>query len=760
MANRSNISIPNWVHRVNQNRALMVPIGLVSLLGVIIVPLPPIVIDLLLTANLALAALILLTTIFVESPLDFSVFPSLLLFTTMFRLVLNIATTRMILTADAATPGEATAVAGKLIQSFAEFVAGSQPIVGVILFVILIIIQFVVITKGATRISEVAARFMLDGMPGKQMAVDADLNAGLINEQQARERRETIQHEADFHGAMDGASKFVRGDAVAGIIITLVNIVGGLAIGMFMKNWSFGEAMMTFTKLTIGDGLVSQVPAFLIAMAAGLIVTRSSSRSDLNTELTQQLTGKSAAMGITASFLAALAFTPLPTVPMFAMALVAAGLAYNASRQKKQVAQQVERKQKQAEQTQEPEPIEQAMQVDALELEVGYGLVKLVDTTQGGDLLEWITKTRRQLAVELGVVMPPVRIHDNMQLQPNDYYLKIRGNTVAQGQVYPGQYLAMDGGLASPGSADQLQGRHTVEPAFGYKAVWIDPGQKQRAETLNYMVVAPSLVLTTHLSEVVKSHADEMLSREETNNLITQMREKAPKLCDEVLGKPAATDPPLVRAGELQKVLQSLLRERVPIRDMETVVETLGDWATRTKDLDVLTEYVRNALRRTICGQYVVEEPADPLAGSEGGAMTSKLYCVSLDPALEDQINGYIERSAEGTSMAMPPQVANKITSGIIGEANRLIQNGRHPVILASPQVRAQVRKLIEPHLPSAAVLGYNEISKGVVVESLGMVPLDPPAAAPQQMPAADNMPGAAPAPATDSTPSQPVGAI
>ena len=720
------ISVPGWVLKLNENRALLVPMGLVSLLAVIIVPLPPIIIDLLLTANLALAALILLTTIFVESPLDFSVFPSLLLFTTMFRLVLNIATTRMILTADATTPGEATAVAGKLIQSFAEFVAGSQPIVGVILFVILIIIQFVVITKGATRISEVAARFVLDGMPGKQMAVDADLNAGLINEQQARERRETIQHEADFHGAMDGASKFVRGDAVAGIIITLVNIVGGLAIGMVMKGWSFGDAMMTFTKLTIGDGLVSQVPAFLIALAAGLIVTRSSSRSDLNSELTQQLTNRSAALGITAGFLAALAFTPLPTVPMMGMSMVAAGLAYNGLRKSKQKEEQDQRTTQRAEQAKEPEPIEQVMQVDLLELEVGYGLVKLVDTAQGGDLLDWITKTRRQLAVELGLVMPPVRIHDNMQLQPNDYYIKIRGNIVAQGQVYPGQFLAMDCGLASPGSAEQLQGLYTVEPAFGYKAVWVDPGQKQRAESLSYMVVAPSLVLTTHLSEVVKTHADEMLSREETNNLVTQLREKAPKLCDEVLGKAGATETPLLRSGELQKVLQNLLRERVPVRDLEVVIETLGDWATRTKDLDVLTEYVRNALRRTICGQFVVQEPVDPLAASEGGEMKNRLYCVSLDPALEDQVNSYIQRSAEGTSMTMPPQVANRITTAILGEANRLVQAGRHPVILASPQVRAQVRRLVEPHLPSAAVLGYNEISKGVEVESLGLVQLEP----------------------------------
>lgn len=720
-----NITIPNWVHKVNENRGLLVPIGLVSLLAVIIVPLPPMVIDLLLVANLALAALILLTTIFVDSPLDFSVFPSLLLFTTMFRLVLNIATTRMILTADASSPSEAMLVAGKLIQSFAEFVAGSEPVVGVILFVILIVIQFVVITKGATRISEVAARFMLDGMPGKQMAVDADLNAGLINEQQARDRRETIQHEADFHGAMDGASKFVRGDAIAGIIITVVNIVGGLAIGMALKGWSFGESVEVFTKLTIGDGLVSQVPAFLIALAAGLIVTRSSSRSNLNDELTQQLTGKAPALGITSGFLAMLAITPLPTVPLLVLSLAVAGLAYRAAKiGQKEVDREREQAQ-QAEVRKEPEPIEQAMTVDALQLEVGFALVKLVDTAQGGDLLERVSSGRRQLATELGLVMPPVSIRDNVQLPPNEYRLKIRGNTVATGKVYPGQYLAIDHGIASPETNGEPTGIRTVDPTFGMPAWWIDPGQRQRCESLNYIVVEASMVVTTHLMEVVKSHADELLSREETNNLITQLREKAPKLCDEVLGKVGATDPPLIRAGDLQKVLQNLLSERVPARDLESIVETLGDWGTRTKDLDVLTEYVRNALRRTICGQYTVQEQTDPLDAPESAKMVDKLYCVSLDPAIEDQINGYIQRSTEGTTMTMPPAVANKITSAIMSEVDQLVRNGRHPVILASPQVRGQVRRLIEPHLPNAAVLGYNEVCKGVEVESVGLVQVE-----------------------------------
>jgi flagellar biosynthesis protein FlhA len=721
--------MPLWVQRVNANRGLMVPIALISLLAVIIVPLPPMIIDLLLVANLALAALILLTTIFVDSPLDFSVFPSLLLFTTMFRLVLNIATTRMILTAGAddtiATTDEAMSVAGKLIQSFAEFVAGSEPVVGVILFVILIVIQFVVITKGATRISEVAARFMLDGMPGKQMAVDADLNAGLINEQQARDRRDTIQHEADFHGAMDGASKFVRGDAIAGIIITIVNIVGGLAIGMVLKDWSFGESVEVFTKLTIGDGLVSQVPAFLIALAAGLIVTRSSSRANLNSELTDQLTGKAPALGITSGFLAMLALTPLPTLPLLVLSGAVGAIAWRSMKAKQKVEETQVQEAAKADTPKPPEPIEQAMAVDALELEVGYALVKLVDTTQGGDLLERVSHGRRQLATELGVVMPPVSIRDNVQLAPNEYRLKIRGNVVAAGKAYPGQFMAIDHGIAAPREDGVPLGMATLDPTFGMPAWWIEPGQRQRAESLNYIVVEPSMVVTTHLMEVVKAHAEELLSREETNNLITQLREKAPKLCDEVLGKTGATEPPLIRPGELQKVLQNLLRERVPVRDLETIVETLGDWATRTKDLDVLTEYVRNALRRTICALYTKQEQEDPLAAPETAKMVEKLYCVSLDPAIEDQINSFIQRSTEGTSMTIPPAVANKMTNAMLTEIDRLTSSGREAVILASPQVRAQVRQLIEPHLPHAAVLGYNEVCKGVQVESVGLVHLD-----------------------------------
>ncbi|MCC7407136.1 MAG: flagellar biosynthesis protein FlhA [Phycisphaeraceae bacterium] len=708
--------LPAWLNRVGRYQAFFVPVAIVALLAVIVVPLPTFLMDLLLTLNVAMASMILLTTIFVQSPLDFSVFPSLLLVTTLFRLVLNIATTRLILGAEAETAEAASGVAGKVIEAFARFVSSGNLVVGFVLFVILIVVQFVVITKGATRISEVAARFTLDAMPGKQMAIDADLNAGLINEAEARKRREMIAQEADFYGAMDGAGKFVRGDAVAGIIIVLINIIGGLAVGVLEKGWTIGQSLDVFTRLTIGDGLVSQLPAFVISLAAGLIVTRSSGRQDLGTSIASQLTSRWRALAITSGFLTALSFTGLPAMPLLALAAVTGGLAYAARKgetQKQVVAAQAAA----AASKPAPPPVEQVMAVDAMELEVGYALVKLVDTSQGGDLLDRISLVRRQLATEMGLVMPPVRIRDNMQLQPHDYQIKIRSNAVGKGAVYPGQHLAMDSGLAS----EPLQGRRTREPAFGLAATWIDPGQKERAEALSYTVVDAASVLVTHLTEVVRNHAHELLTREETANLIEQLKGKSPKLVEEVLGGEGK----LLKPGDLQKVLQNLLRERVPIRDMEAIVETLGDWAPRTRDMEVLTEYVRNALRRTICNQYVQVVPVQPLDDDAPPTSAARLYCVSLDPALEDRIASYIERTAEGSTMSMPPAVANRVVSAIVREISRLIQAGHPPVVLASPQVRAQVRRLIEPHLPIAAVLGYNEVSKGVEVESLGLVQLE-----------------------------------
>lgn len=716
MANAlSNFQLPPWVLRLERFKSLIVPMAFISMLGVIVVPMPTMLMDLLITINITMAAVILLTTIFVQSPLDFSVFPSLLLATTLFRLVLNVASTRLILAADAPNAEAAQDVAGKVIQAFAHFVTGDNLVVGVVIFLILVIVQFVVITKGSTRISEVAARFTLDGMPGKQMAIDADLNAGAITEDQAKARRENVAQEADFYGAMDGAAKFVRGDAIAGIIITIITVLGGFAVGILQKGWGIAESIETFTKLTIGDGLVSQLPAFVISVGSGLIVTRSSSRRDLSTELSSQLGGKVPVLGITSGFLLLMAFTGLPAGPLLTLSAVMGFLAWNLNRQNNNKAAAVVKSEKSKAAAAPPPPVEQMLNVDTLELEVGYGLVRLVDTAQGGDLLDRISMIRRQLAGDMGLVMPPVRIRDNMQLQPNDYHIKLRGNSIAQGNVVPGQYMAMDSGLAS----SPIEGIPTKEPAFGLDAVWIEAGQKQRAESLNYTVVDAVSVLATHLTETVKSHAHELLTREETNNLITQLKEKAGKLCEEVL----TGETPIIKPGELQKVLQNLLRERVPIRDMESIVETLGDWAPRTKDLEVLTEYVRNALRRTICSQYVQQENTDEV---QGGLNINKLYCVSLDPGLEDQILGYIERSSEGTTMTMPPVVANRITQAIIKELQNLMSAGHQPVVLASPQVRGQVRRLLEPQLPAAAVLGYNEISKGVEVESLGLVQDEP----------------------------------
>ncbi len=709
---------PAWIKALVKYRGLIAPIGFIGLLIVIVIPLPPVLMDVLISANIAIAVIMLLTTVYAEKPLDFSVFPSLLLFTTLARLVLNIASTRLILSADATTPAEAVNVAGKVISAFGTFVAGDSLVVGGIIFLILVIVQFVVITKGATRISEVAARFTLDAMPGKQMAIDADLNAGLINEDQARSRRLDVQQEADFYGAMDGASKFVRGDAIAGIIITVINVLGGFAIGALEKGWTIGESASIFTTLTIGDGLVSQIPAFVISIAAGLLVTRAGSRESLGEELAQQLTSQPMALAIASGFLALLSITPLPMAPLLAGAIVLGMTSFYMSRQQSAAKETQLHEQTAAASGAAPEapPLEKLMKVDALELEVGYALVPLVDAGQGGDLLDRIAAVRRQLAIELGLVMPPVRIRDNMTLDPNVYNIKIRGSLVAQGVAYPERQLAMDSGIAT----GRIDGTPTKEPAFGLDAWWIDASLKPRAEALNYTVVDPTSVITTHLTEIVRQHSDELLTREEINNLIEQLKEKAPKLVEETI-------PAVVKPGELQKILQNLLREGIPVRDLETIIETLSDWAPKTKDLDVLTEYVRHGIRRTICQLYA-STPETQDAVTFGTALPTpgdaklRLVCVTLDPAFEDVVNGYIDRSAAGTTLAIPANIANALARRIIDALAPVIAGGHHPVVIASPQVRAAVRQILEPHLPTSAVLGYNEVVAGVEVESMGLV--------------------------------------
>ncbi len=709
MSPSEGINGTGWMALIARSRGIIVPIAFVMLVVVIVVPLPPFLMDVLISMNIALAVIILMTTMYMEKPLDFSVFPSLLLGTTLLRLVLNVAATRLILTADASSPDQAMNVAGRVISTFGSFVAGGSLIVGVILFLILIVVQFVVITKGATRISEVAARFTLDAMPGKQMAIDADLNAGMINEQEARSRREQISQEADFFGAMDGASKFVRGDAIAGLIITAVNILGGLLIGWLVKGWDVARTAEVFTILTIGDGLASQIPAFIIAIASALVVTRSGSKTDLGTEMTGQLTANPTALAITSGFILLLAMTPLPTLPLLTLGgLIGAG-AWT-MRRRERVRREVE-KQAADQATRQPvsPPVEDLLKVDTLELEVGYGLVSLVDAHQGGDLLERIAAIRRQLAAELGLVMPPVRIRDNVTLQPTHYRVKIRGSVVAEGETRPGMLLAMDSGIAT----GKISGIATREPAFGIDAWWIEPAARQRAESMNYTVVDPTSVLTTHIAELVRDHADELLTREEVNNLLTQLRQRAAKLVED-------TVPKVVGPGELQKVLQALLRERVPIRDLETILETLSDWSGKTKDLEVLTEYVRNGLRRSICQQFAV--PTDPASSGSLRRHPLRVVCVTLDPSLEDLISGYIDRSPVGTMLTMPAGVAGMIARRISEALRPVTSAGHQPVVIASPQVRAQVRQLLEPYVPNVAVLGYNEIVPGIEVESMGLV--------------------------------------
>ncbi|MEM1329332.1 MAG: flagellar biosynthesis protein FlhA [Planctomycetota bacterium] len=697
-------ALPGWMHRLAEHKGLIVPVGFVMLLVVILVPLPPAIMDVLIATNISLGVVILLTTIYMNKPLEFSVFPSLLLATTLLRLVLNIASTRLILSAEADSPEAAMGAAGKVISAFGNFVAGDSLFVGIVIFAILVIVQFIVVTKGATRISEVAARFTLDAMPGKQMAIDSDLNAGAIGEDEARQRREEIRREADFFGAMDGASKFVRGDAVAGIIITILNILGGFAVGAIERGWPATQTADVFTRLTIGDGLSSQIPSFIISIAAALIVTRSGSEKDLGTEMTGQLTSQPRGLVITAAFLAVLAMSPLPTVPLLAAAgalgLVAWGMRRTAVATKKRERDEAVAQRPTAP---EPPPVETLLKVDLLELEVGYGLVGLIDAGQGGDLLERITATRRQLAIDLGFVMPPVRIRDNMQLSSNEYRIKIRGNPIASGAVHPDRLLAMDSGLVT----GAIEGEETIEPAFGLQAWWIAPDRRARAETMNYTVVDPTSVLATHITETVKDHADELLSRDEVNNLIEGLKERAPKLVEEAI-------PERVKIAALQRILQALLRERVPIRDLETILETLAEWSQKTDDPDVQVEYVRNALRRTICQQHAAPDVADPAR--------LKLVCVTLDPGLEDIIAAYIDRGAAGTTVSMPARVSKAIAEQIARALERVTAAGHLPVIISSPQVRAVVRQIVAPTVPQATVLGYNEVDHSVEVESLALV--------------------------------------
>jgi flagellar biosynthesis protein FlhA len=594
-------------------------------------------------------------------------------------------------------PIDKNLAAGHVVKSFSEFVAGdSKIVVGMIIFIIIVVIQFVVITKGATRISEVAARFALDGMPGRQMAIDADLNAGVIDEKEAQRRRLEITRQADFFGAMDGASKFVRGDAIAGIVITLVNIVGGLVIGM-VEGMALSEAASVFTRLTIGDGLVSQVPAFLISLAAGLLVTRSSQDSNLPSDVMSQLFSRPEALAVAGGFLGLLVFTSLPTIPLVLIGGSCIGLSVMMTRRDRTARQSAEAATK-AEAAKKPdERIEDYLMTDPMEVELGVGLIRLADPKRGGDLLDRIAKVRHNVAAEIGILMPKVRVRDNMKLDQNQYRIKIADMPVADARIHPNMLMAMDSGLTS----GKVSGIEARDPAFGTPATWIEPAARDQAEMLGYTVVEPVAVLATHLTEVVRRHADELLTRDATKHLVSELKQSSPAVVEELI-------PGQMKLPEVQQILQNLLREQVPIRNLALILETLGDYAPRTKDVILLTEYVRHRLARAICTRYRDKE--------------NRLFCVTLDPALEDRIRAGLEHTERGLFVRMSPKAVEATCQLIAREVEKLIRTNHAPIVLVSPQIRAGLKQLTEVQLPRLVVLSFNEITRDTQIESVGVV--------------------------------------
>jgi flagellar biosynthesis protein FlhA len=681
---------------LSRGQDLVLPVAIIASVLVIMVPLPAALMDVLLSANIAVAVIILLTTIYVRTPLEFSVFPTMLLATTLARLVLNVATTRLILS-NAGSQGEDAA--GHVIVAFADFVAGGgQIVVGTIIFIIIIVIQFVVITKGATRISEVAARFALDGMPGKQMAIDADLNAGIIDEREAQSRRSEITRQADFYGAMDGASKFVRGDAIAGILITVINVVGGLIIGVAQFGMSFGDAAHLYTRLSIGDGLVSQVPAFLISLAAGLLVTRSTQSVNLPKEFMRQVFSRSQALMVTGGFLAILMFTSLPRIPLLVLAGACVGIASTMNRREAKTSADDKLKEA-AEQDAKPkeERVEDFLTVDPMELELGVGLIRLADPNRGGDLLDRVQRVRQNVAGDIGILLPKVRIRDNMRLDAQQYRIKIADMPIAQGEVEPGRLLAIDSGITT----GQIDGIPTKDPAFGTDAKWIDPASATQAEMYGFTVVEPGAVLATHLTEVCRRHADEILTRDATKHLVDELKKTSPAVVDGLI-------PGVMSVAEVQGILQMLLREQVSVRQLALILETLGDHATRSKDPILLTEYVRHRLARQICTRY--------------RNANDELYVVALDPALEDRIRAGYEHTERGMFVRLSPQVVESISRSMANEVEKLTTSNHQPIVLVSPQIRAAVKRVTENHLPHLVVLSFNEITRDTKIVTIGIV--------------------------------------
>lgn len=665
-----------------------VPIIIVGIVLAFIIPLPGFILDVLLAVNIMLSVIILLNTVYMREALQLSIFPSLLVITTMYRLALNVSSARLII-----GQGEA----GKVIAGFGTFVGGNDLVVGFIIFLLITLVNFIVITRGSERVAEVAARFTLDAMPGKQMAIDADLNSGLINESEAKERRKKIQREADFYGAMDGASKFVKSDAIMGIIITILNIIGGLIMGMVSRGESITEALSTYTILTIGDGLVSQIPALMISTATSFIVTRAASESDISTDFLKQVFSNPKVLYI-ASGLSLILSIFLPTIPFLLMSAVLAFLGYTLSRQQiaDQKQQEVRVEENEVEEIRKPENVVSLLQIDPIELEFGYGIIPLADVNQGGDLLDRVVMIRRQLALELGMIVPIIRLRDNIQLAPNEYQIKIKGVEVARGELMLDNYMAMNPGLVE----EEIDGIKTTEPAFGLPAIWVTEGQRDKAEMLGYTVVDSPSIIATHLTEIIKKYAHELMGRQEVQTLIDNIKQNYPVIVDELI-------PKLMTVGEVQKVLANLLKEGISIRDMVTILETLADYASITHDTDMLTEYVRQALGRAISKRFFTDQ---------------KSSVITLDPKLEQVIMDSLQKSETGSYLTLEPSVTNTILGSLTKQVQKLVQLGQQPIVLASPVVRLYFKKLADQAIPGLIVLSYNELDPNLEIQSIGVV--------------------------------------
>ena len=657
----------------------------------LIIPIPAFLLDVMQALNLALAMVIMFTALFSREALEMSSFPTVLLITTIFRISLNVSSTRLILISGKA---------GNVVQVFGEFVGGGSLVVGIIVFIILILVQFLVINKGSERVAEVSARFTLDAMPGKQMAIDADLNTGAISDDQARERRQKIQDEAAFFGSMDGATKYVKGDAISGLIITLINFAGGMATGMLMQGMDATQALNNYTIVTIGDGLVSQVPSLLISLATGILVTKVSKESDIGDVLVKQLFSIPKVLYIVGAAMMLLGlFTPLSALifVFYGVMFILAGVMINRQIETQATTEQINEEEVAAEEIRKPENVNALLNVDPIELEFGYGIIPLADVNQGGDLLDRVVMIRRQIAIELGCVVPIIRLRDNIQLNPNQYVIKIKGVQVSEGEILFDHYMAMNPGYVE----EEITGIPTFEPSFHLPAIWITESQRERAEAMGYTVVDPPSIIATHLTEIVRSHIHELLTRQDVQNLINNIKDANETLISELV-------PKLLGVGEIQKVLQNLLMEGISIRDLVTIFETLADYAPTTRDTDVLTEYVRQALKRAISGKYF-----------PNGESTS---VVTLDPEVEQTIMNSVKQTENGAYLTIEPDEAQKIINSTRGQIEKLEELGKQPIILASPIVRMYFKKLTQDYFPDLIVVSYNEVESDVELQSVGMV--------------------------------------